>query len=295
MEVKRFELLAPCVQGRCSPAELYPRWSFFHHPTDSDQRSAFLTTAYHFPFSFFFRSLLPYLFAASLILFLIFFFACRFFFYLSVSPYTLLSASRNSFFLGLSGLEPLTSRLSAECSNQLSYKPVSFDSYPACFSFSFLLFFTSLLYFFLIFSSFPFLSFLILSPSFFLLSLCSTTGMAFTRAVGHHPGSLVKQCFPGNHLFSRVVSNQVPSAACVLTSVFGMGTRVSHRRIVTGKSRGDTSFRFLTYISSAFLSKPDTIYIPAVQPLASDFSRTPTACMPCRSFSCRRHFPFKTK
>ena len=25
VEVKRFELLAPCVQGRCSPAELYPR------------------------------------------------------------------------------------------------------------------------------------------------------------------------------------------------------------------------------------------------------------------------------
>ena len=25
VEVRRFELLAPCVQGRCSPAELYPQ------------------------------------------------------------------------------------------------------------------------------------------------------------------------------------------------------------------------------------------------------------------------------
>ena len=37
----------------------------------------------------------------------------------------------------------------------------------------------------------------------------------------------------GSHLLSRVVSNQVPSAAHVLTYVFGMGTSVSHERIAT--------------------------------------------------------------
>ena len=38
----------------------------------------------------------------------------------------------------------------------------------------------------------------------------------------------------GNHLFSRAVSHQVSSADCVLTFVFGMGTGVSHNRIITG-------------------------------------------------------------
>ena len=37
----------------------------------------------------------------------------------------------------------------------------------------------------------------------------------------------------GNHLLSRAVSSQVPSAALVLTYVFGMGTGVSLKRIVT--------------------------------------------------------------
>ena len=37
----------------------------------------------------------------------------------------------------------------------------------------------------------------------------------------------------GIHLLSRAVSSKVPSAACVLTIVFGMGTGVSHRRIDT--------------------------------------------------------------
>ena len=36
-------------------------------------------------------------------------------------------------------------------------------------------------------------------------------------------------------LFSRVVSNKVPSAAQVLTVVFGMGTGISLNRIATGK------------------------------------------------------------
>ena len=38
----------------------------------------------------------------------------------------------------------------------------------------------------------------------------------------------------GTHLLSHIVSNIVPSAAYVLTVVFGMGTGVSHKRISTG-------------------------------------------------------------
>ena len=37
----------------------------------------------------------------------------------------------------------------------------------------------------------------------------------------------------GSHLLSHTVSSIVPSAACVLTVVFGMGTGVSHERIDT--------------------------------------------------------------
>ena len=68
--------------------------------------------------------------------------------------------------MGLSGLEPPTSRLSGVRSNQLSYKPIK----------------------------------------------------------------------SGTHLLSHIVSNIVPSAAYVLTVVFGMGTGVSHKRIGTGNS-----------------------------------------------------------
>ena len=38
----------------------------------------------------------------------------------------------------------------------------------------------------------------------------------------------------GSHLFSRAVTRQVSSAVCSLIVVFGMGTDVSHKRIVTG-------------------------------------------------------------
>ena len=38
----------------------------------------------------------------------------------------------------------------------------------------------------------------------------------------------------GTHLLSHIVSNIVPSAAYVLTVVFGMGTGVPHKRIGTG-------------------------------------------------------------
>ena len=40
----------------------------------------------------------------------------------------------------------------------------------------------------------------------------------------------------GTRLLSHIVSNIVPSAAYVLTVVFGMGTGVSHKRISTGSS-----------------------------------------------------------
>ena len=71
--------------------------------------------------------------------------------------------------MGLSGLEPPTSRLSGVRSNRLSYKPIFFF------------------------------------------------------------------CF-GGHLLSHTVSSAVPSAAQVLTIVFGMGTGVSHKRIATKKA-----------------------------------------------------------
>ena len=45
--------------------------------------------------------------------------------------------------------------------------------------------------------------------------------------------SILKRC-SGNRLLSHAVSSIVPSAALVLTVVFGMGTGVSPRRIVTG-------------------------------------------------------------
>ena len=67
--------------------------------------------------------------------------------------------------MGLSGLEPPTSRLSGVRSNQLSYKPIFFRF--------------------------------------------------------------------GGHLLSHIVSNAVPSAAWVLTIVFGMGTGVTPKRIAT--------------------------------------------------------------
>ena len=41
----------------------------------------------------------------------------------------------------------------------------------------------------------------------------------------------------GSHLLSRAVSSQVPSAAWVLTIVFGMRTGVTPKRIATGKFR----------------------------------------------------------
>ena len=76
--------------------------------------------------------------------------------------------------MGLSGLEPPTSRLSGVRSNRLSYKPVYMKA------------------------------------------------LAFLSYKS------------GSHLLSHIVSNIVPSAAQVLTIVFGMRTGVTPERIATG-------------------------------------------------------------
>ena len=56
----------------------------------------------------------------------------------------------------------------------------------------------------------------------------------------------------GSHLLSHAVSSIVPSAAYVLTVVFGMGTGVSRKRIATNKD-----FRFSSLI--CFLNKSTVI------------------------------------
>ena len=54
----------------------------------------------------------------------------------------------------------------------------------------------------------------------------------------------------GSHLLSHIVSNAVPSAAYVLTVVFGMGTGVSHKRIATG------SFFIKSYLNNKTIRQP---------------------------------------
>ena len=49
-------------------------------------------------------------------------------------------------------------------------------------------------------------------------------------------------CRSGSHLLSHTVSSIVPSAAWVLTIVFGMGTGVSPKRIATGNILFSSSF-----------------------------------------------------
>ena len=49
-------------------------------------------------------------------------------------------------------------------------------------------------------------------------------------------------CRSGSHLLSHTVSSIVPSAAWVLTIVFGMGTGVSPKRIATGNILLSSSF-----------------------------------------------------
>ena len=101
--------------------------------------------------------------------------------------------------MGLSGLEPPTSRLSGVRSNQLSYKPIlkSFD----------------------------------FSGDEEIRTLDPLLARQVLSQLSYIPIE------SGIHLLSHTVSSAVPSAACVLTVVFGMGTGVSHKRIGTGNVR----------------------------------------------------------
>ena len=58
--------------------------------------------------------------------------------------------------------------------------------------------------------------------------------MKFSRYILIRSIKLIK-LRAGSHLLSHTVSSAVPSAAYVLTVVFGMGTGVSHKRITTSK------------------------------------------------------------
>ena len=63
-----------------------------------------------------------------------------------------------------------------------------------------------------------------------IISFC----MKFSRYIFYWL-SLIVKFGAGSHLLSHTVSSAVPSAAYVLTVVFGLGTGVSHKRITTGK------------------------------------------------------------
>ena len=97
--------------------------------------------------------------------------------------------------VGLSGLEPPTSRLSGVRSNQLSYKPIlkSFD----------------------------------FSGDEEIRTLDPLLARQVLSQLSYIP------IWSGSHLLSHTVSSAVPSADWVLTVVFGMGTGVSHKRIDT--------------------------------------------------------------
>ena len=114
--------------------------------------------------------------------------------------------------LGLSGLEPPTSRLSGVRSNRLSYKPSSsprnrFRGGPVTVE------------------SFDFCPHIVFSrgPRYFGASDYDIYLNGLSRFIQKS----------GNLLLSHIVSNIVPSAARVLTIVFGMRTGVSLWRIVT--------------------------------------------------------------
>ena len=94
--------------------------------------------------------------------------------------------------MGLSGLEPPTSRLSGVRSNRLSYKPAQ-DVHLISFG-----------------------------------ERSKNLNSAAPRT------SSLTFLYSGSHLLFHTVSSIVPSAAWVLTIVFGMGTGVTPRRIATG-------------------------------------------------------------
>ena len=69
-----------------------------------------------------------------------------------------------------------------------------------------------------------------------------------------------KEIESGNHLLSQAVSHQVSSAVYVLTIVFGMGTGVSHKRIVTRNLR-PISQCFNVKLHLVFLTKQEKKFI----------------------------------
>ena len=126
--------------------------------------------------------------------------------------------------MGLSGLEPPTSRLSGVRSNRLSYKPR-----------------------------------LILQKL-----RCHIITLLYMFSVKVKPLFTVKLLIKsGSHLLSHAVSSIVPSAAQVLTIVFGMGTGVSPERIGT---RISLSLMFLFFysiflrLSPSFETQDSTVY-----------------------------------
>ena len=108
--MRRVELLTPCLQGRCSP-----NWATPPNSVDSNK---------HRVDSLLRKSTICLLFT---------------YFYLLERTTTSWQYTVNSNccqVVGSSGLEPPTSRLSAECSNQLSYEPVEYDALPSTIYFS---------------------------------------------------------------------------------------------------------------------------------------------------------------
>ena len=84
-------------------------------------------------------------------------------------------------------------------------------------------------------------------PAFAVIGTLSLPGPSLSPSPSHLSTRLRYSSFPlsvlrfpvlciqgsGGHLLSRTVSSEVPSAVCVLTVVFGMGTGVSRIRIAT--------------------------------------------------------------
>ena len=63
----------------------------------------------------------------------------------------------------------------------------------------------------------------------------------------------------GSHLLSHTVSSAVPSAAYVLTVVFGMGTGVSRKRIATGKFYVVSLIKSCTICGTGLLRSPSRL------------------------------------
>ena len=98
VETRRFELLTPCLQGRCSPQLSYAPHEWLRFSIDNP----FRRIRYLFKVIPMFSSFLSVL-------------------------YTMCISSNMSQLVGLGGLEPPTSRLSGVRSNQLSYRPISVE------------------------------------------------------------------------------------------------------------------------------------------------------------------------